>query len=445
MRAAVALAGLVAMLAVAEPALAFKVAVVRFEGPKDRTLQLRVASALEADGVEVATPERSAGDDPAALRDVARAAGADAVITGRTVVKKKRWTTTLEVRRGSDGELLGEATLEGPWLPALLEVIDHSAAEKLAAGLSAAATNGEAEVTPLVLEETPVPRRRAAEADEGARTQADPGGGARQPALAIRAGVRLFRRTFDYSQDVFGTLRPYASSLSPAPGASLEWYPGAHAGDGPLADIGVVGSFERGIGTVSRFENAPGRTYTTTMQSLDAGLRYRFHLGDHELGVSGRYAAQSFEIEGDTDPAAVSALGARVQRDLLPDVRYSAVRPGLDVRLSFGDVLLGATAGYRFVLDAGDLGSPSWFSSLEVMAGDAGIFGGYALGDGVALIAGAEITRYGLDMRSRPADLRQGRAVAGGAVDQFASGWLALEWRGADADAEPEARNVASR
>lgn len=446
MRTTAALAGLVGWLAVAAPALASKVAIVPFDGPKDRTLQLRVARALEADGVEVATEAKATGADADSIREVARAAAADAVVTGRTVVKKGGWTTTLEVRSGADGKVVSEVRLEGAWLPALLEEIDRSAAQELAPGLLAALqTKGEVEALPVDLD-GPVPERpRAPEADGGHTGEAGARARDQSPALSLRGGVRIFQRTLEYSEDLFGTLRGYSSAAAPAPGVSAEWYPAAHLGGGPLADLGLLGSFEQGVATVSRFESARDQAYDTTLRNLELGLRYRLHLGEHELGVSGRYAVQSFEISGDVDRTAVSAGGAPVKRDLLPDVRYGALRPGVDLRLSFGDLLIGASAGYRFVHGAGDLGSATWFPAVRVTAGDAGAFLGYALGEGVALLAGAEVTRYGLDMRSRPADLREGREVAGGAVDQYVSGWLALEWRGGGAGAEPRPLQAASR
>ncbi|MBM4364030.1 MAG: hypothetical protein FJ104_15225 [Deltaproteobacteria bacterium] len=447
MKRAAGLAALFGWLSVTAPALASKVAIVPFDGPKDRTLQLRVAKALEADGVEVTTDAKAADDDPGSIRELARTTGADAVITGRTVVKKGGWVTTLEVRSGADGKVTSEARFEGAWLPALLEDIDRSAAKELAPGLLAtgkSATEVEAAHVDL---DAPMPARRndAPAVDAGVAGEAKRGEGGPPPAISLRGGVRIFQRTLEYSEDVFGTLRSYASSASPAPGIAAEWYPAAHLGEGALADLGLLGSFERGLATVSRFESATAEAYETTLQNVDLGLRYRIHLGDHELGVSGRYSAQSFEVAGDVDRTAISAAGAPVSRDLLPDVRYESLRPGLDLRLSFGDVLLGATAGYRFVQSAGDLGSRAWFPDVRITAGDAGLFLGYAVGEGVSLLAGAEVTRYGLDMRSRPADLRQGREVAGGAVDQYASGWLALEWRGAGAGPAPRAVAVASR
>jgi hypothetical protein len=64
-----------------------------------------------------------------------------------------------------------------------------------------------------------------------------------------------------------------------------------------------------------------------------------------------------------------------------------------------------------------------------VAAGDLSLFGSYGLSPALHVVLGVDARRYGLDMNSEPADLNEGRDVAGGAVDQYLGCTLGLEWR----------------
>lgn len=245
--------------------------------------------------------------------------------------------------------------------------------------------------------------------------------------LEIVGGVQGFSRSFSYVQDVNANLRPYSLALAPAGFLSLEWYPGAHFTRGPVADVGLVVDYARSVATSSSLE--PGQAgYATTLQSFSAGLRGRLPLGPHELGLSLRAGRQDFSIAGATDTGATLASGARVSRAYVPNVEYAYVRPGVDVRLRLGDFGIGVRGGYRIVIDAGEIQSATWFPRSTVAAGDLGVFLSYALSGGFEARVGGELHRYAYDMHSSPSDLRT-NDVAGGAVDQYAAGYVALAWR----------------
>jgi hypothetical protein len=217
--------------------------------------------------------------------------------------------------------------------------------------------------------------------------------------------------------------------VGPAPTifGALAWYPGAHVTDGALANIGIVADIEQSVATKSVLDTA-GTKYSTSMSAYSLGLRWRVPFDAHEVGISARYGRHAFEVTGDSDPGATVAGGPAVKRDLVPDVAYQYLRPGLDARFGFGPVGVGAYVGYRLVLSAGDIQEKVWFPKAKVLAVDAGLFVTYEFVKSLHALAGFDIRRYGYDMHSSPADLAK-NDVAGGAVDQYLAGFLGVEWR----------------
>ena len=441
-------AALLAVSSLAEAA--GDVAVLRFTGDKPKALQARVAKALEKAGASVTTDVRASADDAGALRKAGTAKGLAAFVSGDTQLTKKEWKLTLTVH-GASGEVIDEVELKAGWLPGLLKKIDKEAAdalEPLIERAQASAATAKPEPEPEAAEsseaaapapsETPEqPAAAAPEAvgrDEGPDEPEEPaqaGAAKAGAALELGAAVRGFTREFSYNQDVNNNLRPYgvdSPAIFPALFIAVGWYPGAHATRGFASDIGLVGDFERSLFASSDRESGSG-DYSTTMQAFSAGLRVRFRFGDHQLGLSGRYGQHAFEVADDPDPTATVATGAPVERDLLPDVEYAYIRPGLDVRFRFDELSVGAYAGYRHVLSTGDLEQEQWFPEASATAADFGLFFGYALARSLDAMAGFEWRRYGVSMNSRPEDLAANRDVAGGALDQYLTGWMGVEWR----------------
>jgi hypothetical protein len=260
-------------------------------------------------------------------------------------------------------------------------------------------------------EDAPVVRKKA-------RGQAADGGPSGAPvAIELAAGPRAVHRTFDFNDPLSNyqpVPRPYSYVLpaAPAPFVEAGIYPMAFMGAGFAANIGLVGSYERMIGTKSALQGTQ-TTLNTSGQQFDVGLRGRIPLGSGEVGVVGTFGKHSFHVtDSDPGPAAGS---------LLPNVDYTFVRVGVDGRAHVGPVALGAHVGTRLVTDTGSL-KANWFKSTKTTSIEAGVSVGYRLTAMFEVAAGADFLRYAFAFNPVPGD----PIIAGGAVDQYISGWLAL-------------------
>lgn len=230
-----------------------------------------------------------------------------------------------------------------------------------------------------------------------------------RPAFDVALGAAVLHRSFSYKDDLYTQLQGYSLSAAAQPALEVSWMPlfGGH--------LGLTGHVETSIGLQSKASD--GTSYPTQALAWGAGLRFRFFLGEQsELGIGARYEHQGFKISGT----------ASSPKPDIPDVNYSAVAGGLDLRLSlFGPVSFLAGGGYRYLLSVGEIGSASWFPHQSSQGVDAMVGFGVALGSAFEIRIQGELQRYGFSFKPEPGDPR----VAGGATDTYLSGGLSLAWR----------------
>jgi hypothetical protein len=185
--------------------------------------------------------------------------------------------------------------------------------------------------------------KQDATADQGA------GDADAKPASRVRRATLLelgftggaFSRSFDYTDDLFGALRPY--ELEAAGFVALDgWFFPIEAGD--FRHIGITGRYEHAFPPVSQTRD--GRSFDTRSSSWQAGLTGRFPLGNHELGAVLAYGRHAFSVSGDE------------------------------------------------AADTGELEADVWFPRLSAQAIDFRGFIGYRLLPALHFIAGAELRRY---------------------------------------------------
>lgn len=232
----------------------------------------------------------------------------------------------------------------------------------------------------------------------------------RNTALELELGGGVESRHFDYTDDIFVSLRNYELDAAPLIFLGARWYPLAHESRGDLANVGVVGRYAHVFPPTALTRD--GRRFDSASNEFFVGVQGRAPIDEHELGLSAGYGQQRFEVTGDE------------AAPLLPDVVYDYLRVAVAAELRFGEFRFGGELGKRFVLATGELETAAWFPHVAADAIDARAFVGHALVDDVDLIAGVAITRYFFAMNPRPDDVR----VAGGAVDQYLSGWVAAVW-----------------
>lgn len=432
------------------------VVVDAFTGAKKKEVRDAVVDALEKGDHEVvqASGARVPADgDEKAYVSKASEYRAAAFIDGSVKQQKAGWSVTLTVHNGADGKVLGETTLKAAKLPKLLKKIDDEAARRLAVTIDQAsapelkkkaAPKEEEESTEVAEEPKPEkaePEERAEEPHE--KTSPPPEEHGRKPVvLELAGGMQVFSRSFEYHQDVNGSLHPYHLSLWPALEARVGYYPGAQVTRNMAANVGIVAGIARSFGASSSIGE---KDFGTTMQELVVGARFRLPIDAHELGVSFVYGDQSFSIDSDHDPVATAANGLTVSRSYVPNASYQYLRPGLDTRLSFGRLRFGAGLGYRVILGLGELTAPAWFPHATAQALDGFINAGYEVIPGLYVVVGFDATRYALDMHTVPADRTAARDFAGGAVDQYLTGHLGVEYRLGDSRASSPEWRVSRR
>jgi hypothetical protein len=439
-RVALLLALGVAFAVEGRDALAAVVVVDNFTGAKKKEVRDAVADALEKGDHEVvnATAARvPPSSDEKAYVSKASEYRTAAFVDGEVKQQKSGWSVTLTVHNGADGAVLGDTTIKAAKLPKLLKKIDEEAARKLAVTLDQASApdlkkKAEAEEEkPVAESEKPAKEEPEEDAEEPREKRAAPPPeehGPKPVLLELAGGMQAFSRSFEYHQDVNGSLHPYHLSLWPALEARVGYYPGAHFTRNMAANIGLIAGITRSFGASSSIGDA-GKDYGTTMQELLIGARFRLPIQRHEIGVSFLYGNQRFDIDSDHDPVNVAANGLRVNRDYVPNASYQYLRPGLDARLQFGRLRFGAGLGYRVVVGLGQLTAPAWFPHATAQALDGFINAGYEVIPGLYVVAGFDATRYALDMHTVAADRTTARDFAGGAVDQYLTGHLGVEYR----------------
>jgi hypothetical protein len=273
-------------------------------------------------------------------------------------------------------------------------------------------------------------RLRANGARAGARPVGAPAGsaapgavadGGRPPSGSLRAGVRLMRRRLSYRDDLFDALSSYELPAAPAVSVEGRYYPLSHLGEGVGAAFGVDLRAAHVLGAES--ESAAGAVFPTRAYEWQAGLRGRLRLGEHELSLGAAFGEHAFlvDIAAPTRPT-----NAESNLPSLPDVRYRYVRPDVAARLELGaGVFAELEAGWRFVVDAGAIGSEAWFPRHFASGLDGALRLGVRLTPWLAVGVSARYARYFYDLRPEPGDPH----VAGGAVDEYLDASLDVEIR----------------
>ncbi|HEX4337477.1 MAG TPA: hypothetical protein VH062_16295 [Polyangiaceae bacterium] len=434
----------VSLVAHEHAASAAVVVVDNFTGAKKKEVRDAVADALEKGDHEVV--KASAARVPPSSDEKAYVSKATeyrtaAFVDGEVKQQKSGWSVKLVVHNGADGAVLGDTTLKAAKLPKLLKKIDEEAATKLAVTIDQASAPElkkkkkeaavDEEEKPVAEAEKPAkeePEPEAEEPQEKHRAPPPEEHGKKPVILELAGGMQFFSRSFEYHQDVNGALHPYHLSLWPALEARVGYYPGAHVTRNMAANIGIIAGIARSFGASSNIGDA-GKDYGTTMQELTVGARFRLPIQRHEIGVSFLYGNQRFDIDSDHDPLTAAANGLAVNRSYVPNASYQYLRPGLDGRLAFGKLRFGAGFGYRIIVGLGDLTAPAWFPHATAAALDGFINAGYEVLPGLSVVAGFDATRYALDMHTVAADRTAARDFAGGAVDQYLTGHLGVEYR----------------
>jgi len=401
-----------------------KVAVGGFSNDKNGDVRDAFLSALRRDGSYELTDAEDVKPtaNTKAVADAAKAMEVSVIITGRVV------GSTLKLKiMGADGRQLEAPEIKGPSRAKLKTNVQNTASTSVADGVdSAIAAERAANQKEEPAEKDEEPKAKA-EAEAEVEAEADDDQGPGLSPLDFTAGMRGMHRTFTFNQTI-AELRPndgfdkfltYKLPLGPVAFIDLNWYPGAHFSKGQAARIGISAGYEKGFAISTEYKPSGGakRTLSTNEQAFYVGARYRLPLGAHELGLAGIFGQHTFELTGDES------------LPLVPDVKYTYIKVGLDGTLRFGDVSVGARVGKRFVTKTGAL-ETVWFpGAVSTQSLEAGVTVGYRLLPALEVVAGFDWLRYAFDFNGLKQRPGAESLVAGGAVDQYWSGSLGIRVR----------------
>ena len=408
-----------------------------FDGPKGKALQERVVKVLEEQGADLVP---AGFEGPTALEtdadyaSVAARLNIRAYIQGEAANDNTGWKLKLTVRQGSDGTVVGGSEFTASWFPGLLTKIDEELIPTLDKALSGAQTPAEP---------PPEPEDEGVEEEEPEKPRPRP--------LELDAGAGFVFRSYTANNAV--TLPGVVPTRDQSGGMAdmrigAAFYPMALFTNTFLANIGLVGHFERSLGGSTAAgdndnPNFPSGDLDTTLTAYDVGLRVRLPIKEHQLGFSGAYGQHTFEIDDggtESDPLQGEPI------KLVPDVDYAYIRLGTDFTYTVKSYFLRGDLGLRIVDSAGDepgqIQNDRWFPRSDVGGVDAGVTAGYAVSDRFTLTVGMDFRNFFYTMNSREADFgvevpaNGGLAtpaddrnpVAGGANDMYFAGMISARY-----------------
>ncbi|MGE0550080.1 MAG: hypothetical protein AB7O24_23070 [Kofleriaceae bacterium] len=184
-------------------------------------------------------------------------------------------------------------------------------------------------------------------------------------AFRIDVGPSVAKRSLTFNQRANFPEQVKPFSTAPVPGArvELELFPLAFGGSkGALAGIGIAGEFDRTLSLKLASTSEPDVRSNATQQHWLVGLRYRFGLGPAALAVGVGYGKRSFIIDR-------SGLMNATSIDI-PDTAYTAIEPGLSIRVPLGSTLAFTLDGRGMIVrDAGPIQEPESFGRAKVYGG----------------------------------------------------------------------------
>jgi hypothetical protein len=438
------------------PAYAERIAIANFAGPGADVVRNQVTQALCEDADCVNANKVMKGAKPDWKK--AKKERVAFIVTGKVVAKGKKRTLEVQVlsKPGApklkksyplDGNTLAKKTLASA-TTALTQAMGGGGKSKPEPVAEATPEREEPKPSreepapavdtgrnsePVAAHETepPPPPVRAAEpevpavVDEPAPSKKK----GKHPIISIQVGVDGFNRSLTYAQVTTPNLRTYSASLAFAPGAAVELFPLAAVTQGALAGLGIDASYAMVVGLSSRrLVPAEGCmpapcpaavTYPTSSSKLDVAVKFRIRLGD-SFGLAPHvgFRTHSFGIGKGSDGSTI---------DGLPSTAYSAIKAGLGLDASLGELLVVfAHFSYLQVLSSGQIISAAYFNSGSAM----GLEGGAGVGVKLPFLTALQVraafnfTRYGLSFRPVAADIYQ----ATGATDQYMGANVGLRY-----------------
>jgi hypothetical protein len=320
---------------------------------------------------------------------------ADAVVTVEVAAGKKKWRATVTAFDAAGARLAGyEVSARKARLG---KDTGRRAWKKLGSALAAA----EPPPPPPPPEPAPEPVAAAAPASppgpEIGVVAALPRPPRTGPArVEVTVDGRPFVRTLRYNDDLHQELRGY-DLAAPAAGVTATWRPLGRY-------LAVRGELELAIG-IEGSRTTDGMELATSASEWSAGVRGELPVGGWRWTIDASYGEHRFTIDDEA-----------IAQELVPDVTYRWLRGGVGVAVPVGARLtVDAGAGWRQLVDTGELASAAWFPRASGAGVDAELGASWRLAGAITVFGRADLRRYFFAMNPEVGDAR----IAGGAIDQY--------------------------
>jgi hypothetical protein len=289
--------------------------VAEFQGAKPMGIRERVVELMRGEGYELVDdadiPAVDAAESDSHFAGAAREGGHRGFVLGYTSMKSNGWTTSITVRDGKTGEVLGKTSIGAGWYPGLLKALDQKLMSRIGGSLdkarspepSAAAKPAaesdepEAEATkPASEDDWSEDEAAASEADDEPRASLDESdvqeavkrhrkkSKRRDPALLLDAGGLFLQRQWSLVDPVAGPGDGpiLASHDVPMFGiqGSLGLYPVAFFSDSFLRHVGFTLGYQRSYKARTTLPSTPNRERATLFEEFDVGGRIRIPISE---------------------------------------------------------------------------------------------------------------------------------------------------------------------
>jgi hypothetical protein len=414
-----------------------RVVVEKFSGPGTMRFRSMVLAVLAQRGADVVAIEKvtSTEADLGLLQvsDNYAAVGKELKVSaffGGTISGKGRKVIARLRGTSGDGKSLGQAAWSAKNLKLLFGAVGATLSKKMAGMLSGAPAKVEevadepepsGKAGPVAAAEAdsddaaprgkrkaadsdddPPPRskRKAAADDESVSASADDEGPPRtgRAKLDVAFGAHVYRRDFNYNDNIRGGQQAYKLPAVPAPALTADYF--------FLPNFGATAGGEYSVALIS--QDGVGNKYKTSSLGYFIGGKARTFLSNAEVAGHVAYAVNSFKVTpeaGDTSAPQVAG------------VLYEQVRIGGSGRLHLNEktALIGG-GSYLHILSMGQI-RKEYFPNATGRGGEgyAGLAFALSWMKGLEGRITADLRRYVFAMHPQMADTR----VAGGAVDQY--------------------------
>jgi hypothetical protein len=226
----------------------------------------------------------------------------------------------------------------------------------------------------------------------------------------VDVGMRLFRRTLTFNQDVLGNVPSYELPTAFSLTTGFAWFPISDMTTQVGGRLGIVGDFHYAPGISSTMGNM--EEIGTDAWGMQVGVRFDFVSGKHLVAVGMGFGRDDFTVQD-------KSLNA------VPGVSYEFF--GIDVsgRVHLANpVTMIAKVGYQHLMSLGEIGSHRYFPHATGRGLNGSLGFSFELVRSLEVAATFDYHRYFLTMNPEVGDTY----IAGGALDQRMGGNVSLSY-----------------